>query len=102
MIVRAIERGVSEDKLAKALNMDVKAIRRRRTMLSTEFGDLKAGLLGVDRSGFRLAKPVSVPEGTDGRCVRDDGCRIRRRPEGRRADVVSALVGWAAPRQRGR
>lgn len=34
MIVRAIERGVSEDKLAKALNMDVKAIRRRRTMLA--------------------------------------------------------------------
>ncbi len=34
MIVRAIERGVSDDKLAKALNMDVKAIRRRRTMLA--------------------------------------------------------------------
>lgn len=33
MIVRAIERGVSEDKLAKALDLDVKAIRRRRTML---------------------------------------------------------------------
>jgi hypothetical protein len=34
MIVRAIERGVSEDKLAKALDLDVKAIRRRRTMLA--------------------------------------------------------------------
>jgi ParB-like chromosome segregation protein Spo0J len=33
MIVRAIERGVSEDRLATALNLDVKAIRRRRTML---------------------------------------------------------------------
>jgi ParB-like chromosome segregation protein Spo0J len=33
MIVRAVERGVSEDKLAKALDLDVKAIRRRRTML---------------------------------------------------------------------
>ena len=33
MIVRAIERGVSEDSLAKALNLDVRAIRRRRTML---------------------------------------------------------------------
>jgi ParB-like chromosome segregation protein Spo0J len=33
MIVRAIERGVSEDKIARALNLDVKAIRRRRTML---------------------------------------------------------------------
>jgi ParB-like chromosome segregation protein Spo0J len=34
MIVRAIERGVSEDKLARALDLDVKAIRRRRTMLA--------------------------------------------------------------------
>jgi ParB-like chromosome segregation protein Spo0J len=33
MIVRAIERGVSEDKLAKALNLDVKAIKRRRALL---------------------------------------------------------------------
>ena len=33
MIVRAIERGVSEDKLANALNLDVKAINRRRTLL---------------------------------------------------------------------
>jgi len=33
MIVRAIERGVSEDRLAKALNLDVRAIRRRRMML---------------------------------------------------------------------
>ena len=33
MIVRAIERGVSEERLAKALNLDVKAIRRRRMML---------------------------------------------------------------------
>ena len=34
MIVRAIDRGVSEDRLAKALDLDVKAIRRRRTMLA--------------------------------------------------------------------
>jgi ParB-like chromosome segregation protein Spo0J len=34
MIVRAIERGVSEEKLAKALDLDTKAIRRRRTMLT--------------------------------------------------------------------
>jgi len=33
MIVRAIERGVSEEKLARVLNLDVRAIRRRRTML---------------------------------------------------------------------
>jgi len=34
MIVRAIERGVSEEKLARVLNLDVRAIRRRRTMLN--------------------------------------------------------------------
>jgi ParB-like chromosome segregation protein Spo0J len=34
MIVRAIERGVSEDKLARALDLDAKAIRRRRNMLA--------------------------------------------------------------------
>ena len=33
MIVRAIERGVSEEKLARALNVDAKAIRRRRSLL---------------------------------------------------------------------
>lgn len=34
MIVRALERGVSEEKLARALNVDVSAIRRRRSMLN--------------------------------------------------------------------
>ena len=33
MVVRAIEGGVPEDKLAKALNLDIKAIHRRRTLL---------------------------------------------------------------------
>ena len=33
MIVRAIERGVSEDKLARALNVDIKHIKRRRNLL---------------------------------------------------------------------
>lgn len=33
MIVRALERGVSEEKLARALNVDVKSIKRRRMML---------------------------------------------------------------------
>ncbi|MGA0601529.1 plasmid partitioning protein RepB C-terminal domain-containing protein [Caulobacter sp. KR2-114] len=33
MIVRALKRGVSEEKLARALNVDVKAIKRRRLML---------------------------------------------------------------------
>ena len=33
MLVRALERGVSEEKLAKALDINVKLVRRRRTML---------------------------------------------------------------------
>lgn len=33
MIVRALERGVSEEKLARALNIDVKGIKRRRNLL---------------------------------------------------------------------
>jgi ParB-like chromosome segregation protein Spo0J len=33
MIVRAIERGVPEEKLAKALNLDIKGIKRRRALL---------------------------------------------------------------------
>lgn len=34
MIVRAIEQGVPEERLAKALDLDIKAIRRRRMMLA--------------------------------------------------------------------
>jgi ParB-like chromosome segregation protein Spo0J len=33
MVVKAIERGVSEEKLAKALSLDIKAIQRRRALL---------------------------------------------------------------------
>jgi ParB-like chromosome segregation protein Spo0J len=33
MIVRAVDRGVSEEKLAKALNLDIKSIKRRRALL---------------------------------------------------------------------
>jgi hypothetical protein len=33
MIVKALERGVAEEKLAKALNIDVKLIKTRRTLL---------------------------------------------------------------------
>jgi ParB-like chromosome segregation protein Spo0J len=33
MIVRAVERGVSEEKLAKALNLDPRGIKRRRVLL---------------------------------------------------------------------
>src|SRR5579871_206210 len=33
MVVKAIERGASEERLAKALSLDTKAIQRRRTLL---------------------------------------------------------------------
>lgn len=34
MLVRALERGVTEDKLAKALDIDIRVLKRRRTMLN--------------------------------------------------------------------
>ena len=34
MLVRAIERGVSEERLARSLNINMKAVRRRRSMLN--------------------------------------------------------------------
>jgi hypothetical protein len=43
MIVRALERGVSEEKLARALNVDVKVIQQRRHLLrgiSSEVAEL--------------------------------------------------------------
>src|SRR5437773_9943032 len=34
MIVRALERGVSEEKLARALNIDIKMVRTKRSLLN--------------------------------------------------------------------
>ena len=53
MIVRAIDRGVSEERLAKALNLDVRRIRRRRTMLA-----------GISPEVVDLLKDKSVNPGT--------------------------------------
>ena len=53
MIVSAIERGVSEDKLAKALDLDAVAIRRRRTMLA-----------GICPEVVDLLKDTSINPGT--------------------------------------
>jgi hypothetical protein len=33
MIIKAIERGVPEEKLARALNLDIKRIKTKRTLL---------------------------------------------------------------------
>jgi ParB-like chromosome segregation protein Spo0J len=54
MIVRALERGVSEDKLARALDVDVKVIRQRRSLLDGISPDV-AELL-KDRRPQRLPK----------------------------------------------
>lgn len=40
MIVRAIDRGVSEERLAKVLNLDVKSVKRRRTLLDGICGEV--------------------------------------------------------------
>jgi ParB-like chromosome segregation protein Spo0J len=53
MIVRAIERGVSEEKLARALNVDAKAIRRRRSLLEGVTPEV------VDLLKDRAVNPVS-------------------------------------------
>ena len=53
MIVRAIERGVSEEKLARALDLDAKAIRRRRNLLS-----------GISPAVVELLKDKSMNPGT--------------------------------------
>ena len=47
MIVRAIDRGVSEDRLAKALNLDVRALRRRHRLKLFGAGVTIAFLLTV-------------------------------------------------------
>lgn len=63
MIVRALERGVSEEKLARALDLDVLAIKRRRSLLngiSDEVVDLfkDKTISPVVFDIFRKMKPV--------------------------------------------
>lgn len=52
MIVRAVERGVSEEKIAKALNVDVRSIMLKRKMLD-----------GVCKEAIDLLKDKMVPGG---------------------------------------
>ena len=63
MIVRAIERGVSEDKLARALNVDVDSIRQRRDLLNGINADvaelLKDKPIGIHAfQKLRKMKPI--------------------------------------------
>jgi hypothetical protein len=53
MIVRAIERGVSEEKLAKALNVNIEHVRRRRTLLNGICSE------AVDRLRDKSVNPVT-------------------------------------------
>jgi len=53
MIVRALERGVSEEKLAKALDLNIRAIRRRRVMLD-----------GICTEAIELLKDKAIPTET--------------------------------------
>ena len=52
MIMRALERGVSEQKIADALNLDVARIRRQRTLLD-----------GICREAVDLLKDRQIPAG---------------------------------------
>ncbi|WP_248118583.1 plasmid partitioning protein RepB C-terminal domain-containing protein [Brevundimonas sp. EYE_349] len=63
MIVRAIERGVSEEKLARALNVDIGSIRSRRQLLNGIHDDvaelLKDKPVGIQTfSKLRKMKPI--------------------------------------------
>jgi ParB-like chromosome segregation protein Spo0J len=53
MIVRALERGVSEEKLAKALDVDVQSIRRRRTLLDAICNEV------IDLFKDKIVSPVA-------------------------------------------
>src|SRR6202048_3725244 len=60
MIVKAIERGVSEEKLAKALNVDIKRVKTKRTLLDGVCPEV-AGMLkdkSVDTEGFSLLRKM--------------------------------------------
>src|ERR1700736_2761415 len=61
MIVKAIERGVSEEKLAKALNVDIKRIKTKRTLLDGVCPEV-AELLkekSVDTAVFALLRKMT-------------------------------------------
>src|SRR5271169_408729 len=60
MIVRAIERGVSEDKLARALNVDIKRIKTKRTLLDGVCPEVAEGLKdkSVDTDVFALLRKM--------------------------------------------
>jgi ParB-like chromosome segregation protein Spo0J len=60
MIVKAIERGVSEEKLAKALNVDIKRVKTKRTLLDGVCPEV-AGMLNdrsVDTTVFTLLRKM--------------------------------------------
>jgi ParB-like chromosome segregation protein Spo0J len=60
MIVKAIERGVSEEKLAKALNVDIKRIKTKRTLLDGVCPEIAEMLKdkSVDAAVFALLRKM--------------------------------------------
>ena len=60
VIVRAIERGVSEEKLAKALNVDIKRIKTKRTLLDGVCPEIAEMLKdkSVDTAVFTLLRKM--------------------------------------------
>ena len=63
MIVRALERGVSEEKIGRALNVDARSIRRRRNLLEGICPEVVELL--KDRS---VTRPTLRPGGRWNRC----------------------------------
>jgi RepB plasmid partitioning protein len=63
MIVKAIERGVSQEKLAKALNVDIKRIKTKRTLLDGVCPEVAEMLKdkSVDTEVFSLLRKMKPP-----------------------------------------
>ena len=75
MIVRALERGVSEAKLARALNVDVKVIRQRRSLLAgIAPGPANGSSRGLDT---RTRKPPQGDRSSEVRVARSTNAASR-------------------------
>ena len=60
MIVRALDRGVPEEKLARALNVDVKVIRQRRHLLAGISADVAELLKDIGNRHGKTAAEVAI------------------------------------------
>jgi hypothetical protein len=106
MIVKAIERGVSEEKLAKALNVDIKRIKTKRTLLDGVCPEVAEMLKdkSVDTEVFSLLrkmKPLRQIEAVElmsamNNFTRWTGCRASSK-RSRRPTGIPCSIWWLPP-----